>query len=58
MRVLHARLIGNLCRARYRGLSVTWIDDQKRRSAASVIALGARPLHRLVLYEGPIADLT
>lgn len=58
MRVLHARLIRNLRRARYRGLSVTWIEAQNRRSAASVLALGARPRHRLVLYEGAIADLT
>jgi GNAT superfamily N-acetyltransferase len=58
MRVLHARLIRNLRRSRYRGLSVTWIEEENRRSAASVRALGARPCHRLVLYEGSIADLT
>ena len=58
MRVLHARLIRNLRRARYRGLSVTWIEEGNRRSAASVMALGARRCHRLVLYEGSIASLT
>jgi hypothetical protein len=57
MRVLHARLIRNLRRARYRGLSVTWIADENRRSVASVQALGARPCHRLVLYHAPIASL-
>ena len=36
MRLLHARLIRNLRRARYRGLSVTWIEDENRRPAASV----------------------
>jgi hypothetical protein len=58
MRVLHHRLIRNLRRSRYRGLSVTWIEGENRRSAASVQALGARPQHRLTLYEGSIADLT
>jgi GNAT superfamily N-acetyltransferase len=58
MRVLHARLIRNLRRARYRSLSVTWIAEENRRSAASIRALGARPCHRLVLYEAPIASLT
>jgi len=58
MRVLHARLIRNLRRARYRSLSVTWIEEANRRSAASIEALGARPCHRLVLYEAPIASLT
>lgn len=58
MRVLHAHLMRNLRRRRYRGLSVTWIEEQNRRSAASVEALGARPCHRLVLYEAPIASLT
>lgn len=57
MRLLHAQLIRNLRRRRYRGLSVTWIEQENRRSAASVRALGARPCHRLVLYEGSIADL-
>jgi hypothetical protein len=58
MRLLHERLIRNLRRRRYRGLSVTWIDEQNRRSAASVQALGARPQHRLTLFEGAISSLT
>jgi GNAT superfamily N-acetyltransferase len=58
MRVLHAELIRNLRRRRYKGLSVTWIEDGNDRSSASVRALGGRPRHRLVLYEGAIADLT
>jgi hypothetical protein len=57
MRVLHARLIRNLRRRRYRGLSVTWIGDDNPRSAASVQTLGAKPCHRLTLYEGEIARL-
>lgn len=57
MRVLHARLIRNLRRSRYRGLSITWIEEGDARAEASVRALGARPCHRLVLYEAPIAAL-
>jgi hypothetical protein len=58
MRLLHHQLIRNLRRARYRGLSVTWIEEENRRSAASVKALGAKPCHQLVLYEGAIGELT
>jgi hypothetical protein len=58
MRVLHAQLIRNLRWRRYRGLSVTWIEEENRRSAGSVLALGAHPRHRLALYEGPISALT
>jgi GNAT superfamily N-acetyltransferase len=57
MRMLHAQLIRNLRRRRYRGLAVTWIEEQNRRSAASVRALGARPTHQLTLFEGSIAAL-
>ncbi len=57
MRVLHAELIRNLRRRRYKGLSVTWIEDDNGRSSASIRALGGRPRQRMTLYEGAIADL-
>ncbi|MGE3273063.1 MAG: hypothetical protein AB7P40_30300 [Chloroflexota bacterium] len=57
MRVLHARLLRNLRQRRYRGLSVTWIDEENRRSGESIRALGGRPRHHLVLYEGAISEL-
>jgi GNAT superfamily N-acetyltransferase len=54
MRLLHAELIRALRRLNYKTLTVTWIADDNAKSRASVAALGARPLHRLTLYEAPI----
>ncbi len=58
MRVLHHQLLHNLRSRRYRALSVTWIADENAASSSSVRALGARPRHRLTLYEGSIEALT
>jgi hypothetical protein len=58
IRLLHARLIRNLRRRRYRGLAMAGIEEQNERSAASVRALGARPRHRLTMFERAIASLT
>ena len=55
MRILQAELLRALQCRRYRRLTVTWIADVNAQSLATVAALGARPLHRLTLYEGPIA---
>jgi len=55
MRVLHAELVRVLLRRGYRRLTVTWIADVNAKSLATVSALGARPLHRLTLYEPSIA---
>lgn len=55
MRVLQAELVRALRRRGYERLTITWIADVNRKSAATVAALGARPLHRLTLYEGPIS---
>lgn len=57
MRVLHHRLLHNLQARRYRGLSVTWIEEGNERSSASIRALGGRPRHRLTLYEAPVSAL-
>ena len=54
MRVLLAELVRVLQRRGYRRLTVTWIADVNAKSLATVAALGARPLHRLTLYERPI----
>lgn len=58
MRVLHAHLLRNLRWRRYRALSVTWIGEDNPRSAASVEAFGAKPCHRLTLFENAISALT
>jgi GNAT superfamily N-acetyltransferase len=57
MRVLLARLVRTLRRRRYRRLAITWIADENAASIASVRALGARPVHRLTLYEARIDAL-
>jgi hypothetical protein len=57
MRILLHRLVRTLRWRRYRRLSITWIADENVASAASVRAIGARPLHYLTLYEGKIAAL-
>jgi GNAT superfamily N-acetyltransferase len=57
MRVLHHQLLHNLKSRRYRALSITWIADENAASSGSVRALGARPRHRLTLYECSIAAL-
>jgi GNAT superfamily N-acetyltransferase len=54
MRLLHAELLRALRRLNYQALTVTWIAEDNAKSRASVAALGARPLHRLTLYEAPI----
>lgn len=56
MRVLHAELVRALRRRGYWQLTVTWIADVNAKSRATVEALGARPLHRLTLYELPLDD--
>jgi GNAT superfamily N-acetyltransferase len=55
MRVLQAELVRALRRRGYKRLTVTWIADVNQKSSATVAALGARPLHRLTLYEGAIS---
>jgi GNAT superfamily N-acetyltransferase len=55
MRLLVAELVRALRRRAYRRLTVTWIADMNPGSLATIAALGARPLHRLTLYEGGIA---
>jgi GNAT superfamily N-acetyltransferase len=56
MRVLHAELVRALQRRGYRRLTITWIAEVNKRSRATVERLGARPFHRLTLYEGHIPD--
>ncbi|MFN8524142.1 MAG: GNAT family N-acetyltransferase [Chloroflexota bacterium] len=55
IRVLHSRLIEALRRGGYGGLSTTWVADANARSAASLLALGARPVHHLTLYQAAIS---
>ena len=43
MRVLHAQLLRNLRKRRYRSLSVTWIEEANLRSSEAIRALGGRP---------------
>jgi hypothetical protein len=57
MRVLHAQLLRNLQRRRYRSLSVTWIEDANERSGQAIRALGGRPRHHLTLYEARLSGL-
>jgi GNAT superfamily N-acetyltransferase len=56
MRIMQVELIRALRRRGYTSLTVTWIADVNDKSLATVRALGARPLHRLTLYEAPLAD--
>ena len=51
MRLMQAELIRALRRSGYRSLTVTWIADENAKSLGTMRALGARPLHRLTLYE-------
>jgi GNAT superfamily N-acetyltransferase len=55
MRVLQTELVRALRRRGYERLTITWIADVNRKSSATVAALGARPLHRLTLYEASIS---
>lgn len=57
MRLLHAELLRAASRRGYRRLTITWVADVNAGSLAALRALGARPLHRLTLYEAPNADL-
>lgn len=54
MRIMQAELMGALRRRGYNRLTITWIADVNDKSLGTVRALGARPLHRLTLYEAPI----
>ncbi|MDQ6907345.1 MAG: GNAT family N-acetyltransferase, partial [Chloroflexota bacterium] len=54
MRILQAELVRALRRRHYRTLTITWIADVNAKSRATALALGGRPWHRLMLYEGPI----
>ena len=51
MRIMQAELIRALRRRGYNRLTITWIADVNEKSLGTVRALGARPLHRLTLYE-------
>lgn len=55
MRIMQAELLRALRHRGYRRLSITWIADQNAKSRATVEALGARPIHRLTLYERPLS---
>ena len=55
MRVLTSELIRALRRRNYQRLFVTWVADANLRSIATVKAICGRPLHRLTLYEMPLA---
>ena len=48
------RLIAAMKRYGYRSFGVTWIWDQNRGSLRQMERLGARPLHRLDLFERPV----
>jgi len=54
IRIMQAELVRALRHRGYTRLTVTWIADQNEKSLATVRALGARPLHGLRLYEGPL----
>ncbi|GAC1512484.1 MAG: hypothetical protein NVS2B16_15480 [Chloroflexota bacterium] len=54
MRLIQAELIRALQRRGYERLTVTWIADVNSKSLVTIKALGARPLHRLTLYQAPI----
>jgi hypothetical protein len=54
MRVTQAALIRALQRRGYQRLTITWVANVNVKSLATMRALGARPDHRLTLYEGEI----
>lgn len=51
---MFVRLIAAMKRCGYRSFGVTWIWDQNRGSLRQMERLGARPLHRLDLFERPV----
>jgi hypothetical protein len=54
MRIIQAELIRALLHRGYKRLTITWIADVNDKSLGTMRALGARPLHRLTLYEVPL----
>lgn len=54
MRIVQAELIRALQKRDYQSLTITWIADVNDKSLGTAKALGAKPLHRLTLYEGRI----
>jgi GNAT superfamily N-acetyltransferase len=57
MRVIQAALIRALQFRGYQRLTITWVADVNSKSLATMRALGARPYHRLTLYEGEMSSL-
>lgn len=54
MRVLQAELVRTLRRRQYQRLVITWFADDNEASKAAQTRLGARPQHRLTLFEGAL----
>jgi hypothetical protein len=54
---MFVRLIAAMKRCGYRSFGVTWIWDQNRGSLRQMERLGARPLHRLDLFERAVGTV-
>lgn len=54
MRALQAELVRALRQRNYRSLTVTWMSDENSEALGVAQFLGARPLHRLTLFEGAV----
>jgi GNAT superfamily N-acetyltransferase len=57
MRILQTELLRALRRRGYTRLTITWVADGNAKSLGTMHAIGARPYHRLTLYEMPLGEV-
>lgn len=58
MRAVQAELVRALQQRHYQSLTVTWMAEDNGEAKHVAAFLGAAPLHRLTLYEAPVASLS